>query len=101
MYQRKPQGPELAKIETGVRHLGLYAAPIDGNFGDGTESGVKAFQKGSGLAADGQGPKRWGALFGGAVVEVPAIVNALLGKRRLKASVTIREGTLHVHVAHR
>ena len=45
LYQRGSQGPEIAKVQT----LGFYAGPIDGDFGGGTESAVKAFQAANGL----------------------------------------------------
>lgn len=65
LYQRGSQGPEVAKIQTRLQELGLYAGPIDGDFGGGTESAVKAFQKTKGLAVDGRvGPNTSVALFG-------------------------------------
>ena len=36
LYQRGSQGPEVAKIQTRLREIGLYAGPIDGDFGGGT-----------------------------------------------------------------
>lgn len=42
LFQRGLRGPEVAKIQTRLRELALYAGPIDGDFGGGTESAVTA-----------------------------------------------------------
>lgn len=52
LFQRGSQGPKVAKIQTPLRELRLHVGPTDGNFGDGTESAVKAFQKANGLGVD-------------------------------------------------
>jgi hypothetical protein len=93
LFQRGSQGPEVAKIQTRLQALGLYTGPIDGDFGGGTESAVKGFQKANGLAIDGRvGPNTWGALFGGAVIETPAIVNAPLERRCLALTGSFETG---------
>ncbi len=74
-YQLHAQGPEVSRMQTRLRDLGLYAGPIDGDFGGGTLAAVKAFQKSQGLVPDGQvGPKTWAALFAGAAIAPPEIV---------------------------
>lgn len=70
LYQRGSQGPEVAKIQTRLQELGLYAGPIDGDFGGGTESAVKAFQQANNLGVDGRvGPNTSAKLFGGVQIE--------------------------------
>ena len=84
LYQRGSQGPEVAKVQTRLQELGLYAGPIDGDFGGGTESAVKAFQQANNLDVDGSvGPNTWGALFVGAAIQTPAILSAPLEQRCL------------------
>ena len=45
LYQRGSKGAEVAKIQTRLQQLGFYTGPIDSDFGGGTESAVKGFQK--------------------------------------------------------
>jgi hypothetical protein len=76
-----------------VQELGLYAGPIDGDFGSGTESAVKAFQKANGLAVDGRvGPETSSALFGGVQIEEPAITKAPLEQRCLALTGSFETG---------
>jgi peptidoglycan hydrolase-like protein with peptidoglycan-binding domain len=42
LWQRGSQGSEVAKSQTRLREIGLYAGPIDGDYDGGTESAVKA-----------------------------------------------------------
>ena len=56
LYQRGSQGSEVARIQARLQALGFYAGPLDGDFGGGTESAVKAFQKANGLTLDGRVP---------------------------------------------
>src|SRR5438128_7569024 len=76
LYQRGSIGPEVSKIQTRLRELGLYLGPIDGVFGGGTEVAVTAFQQANALVVDGRvGPQTWAALFAGAEIEKPLIAN--------------------------
>jgi peptidoglycan hydrolase-like protein with peptidoglycan-binding domain len=93
LYQRGSEGFEVTKIQTRLQALGLYAGPVDGDFGGGTESAVKAFQQANHLDVDGRvGPNTWGALFGGAAIETPAIVNAPLEERCLALTGSFETG---------
>src|SRR5436190_21488061 len=57
-------GNEVRQIEQRLKDLNLYGGPIDGAFGGGVESGVKAFQRSHRLDPDGVvGPDTWRALF--------------------------------------
>ncbi len=47
LYQRGSQGPEATKIQARLQELGLYAGPIDGDFGGGIKSVVNAVQHGT------------------------------------------------------
>jgi peptidoglycan hydrolase-like protein with peptidoglycan-binding domain len=42
-YQCGARGPEVAFIQTKLKEIGAYNGPVDGDFGGGTESAVKAF----------------------------------------------------------
>ncbi|HEU5066322.1 MAG TPA: peptidoglycan-binding protein [Gaiellaceae bacterium] len=45
--------PEIAALQVGLRHRGLYRGTVDGVLGPGTESAVIRFQRRAGLPADG------------------------------------------------
>jgi len=48
--------------------LGFYTGPLDGNFGSGTESAVRNYQRKNNLTVDGSiGPKTWDKLFPAAI----------------------------------
>ena len=71
VYQRGSKGDEVRKIQSRLAVLGLYSGPIDGDFGGGTESAVKSFQKTRNLSVDGKvGSNTWAALSGGSAREV-------------------------------
>ncbi|MGN7356825.1 cell wall hydrolase [Paenibacillus sp. SAF-054] len=54
------EDPKVSDLQYRLQVLGLYAGPLDGNFGTGTEASVKRFQKEYGAAADGTvGPTTW------------------------------------------
>ncbi len=74
-YHCGTSGPEVGIIQAKLKEKGTYNGPIDGDFGGGTESAVKAFQRSAGLAADGVvGILTWDKLFGGeSRVKEPAI----------------------------
>ena len=83
-YQRGAKGDEVSRIQDRLRALSFYRGPIDGNFGGGTESAVRAFQQARGLDVDGMvGRETWRALFDGAAIVAPAIVSESLAYRSL------------------
>lgn len=51
-------GSEVRKLQQRLKDLGFYSGKVDGDFGAGTEQAVKAFQRASGLKADGQAGER-------------------------------------------
>ena len=52
------RGDEVRSIQKKLKNLGYYSGSVDGIYGVGTQSAVKAFQKSCGLTADGiAGPK--------------------------------------------
>jgi hypothetical protein len=84
LYRRGSKGPEVSRIQARLKELGYYLGPIDADFGGGTESAVRAFQRAEQLNVDGQvGPKTWAALFAGAGIERPAIADRPLAYRCL------------------
>jgi hypothetical protein len=84
-YQAGSTGAEVRQIQTALQQRTLYAGPIDGVFGGGTEAAVRAFQSSQGLAADGiVGPLTWTALFGQpATIPEPALASQPIGERCL------------------
>jgi hypothetical protein len=57
-------GDEVRQVEQRLKQLGLYTGPIDGAFGGGMLSAVKAFQKGHGLSPTGiVDLTTWAAIF--------------------------------------
>jgi hypothetical protein len=84
VYQRGAKGPEVATIQTRLKELDYYRGPIDGDFGGGTESAVKAFQRAERLTVDGiVGPKTWDRLFPRDSIPAPAILQKPLAYRCL------------------
>ena len=47
-------GPEVKELQQKLKALGFYHGSVDGDFGEGTEAAVKAFQKQYGLTVDGK-----------------------------------------------
>jgi peptidoglycan hydrolase-like protein with peptidoglycan-binding domain len=47
-------GDDVRKIQERLKSKGCYGGPVDGDFGNGTEAAVKAFQRSRGLEADGK-----------------------------------------------
>src|SRR5439155_23598758 len=87
-------GPEVAQLQTRLKALGLYAGPIDADFGGGTLAAVKAFQQANGLPVDGQvGPQTWAALFAGETIVEPEIVRQPLAYRCLALTGSFETGT--------
>ncbi|TAK09722.1 MAG: peptidoglycan-binding protein [Candidatus Manganitrophaceae bacterium] len=63
-YRRGSKGPEVERIQARLKELNYYRGPVDGDFGGGTESAVKSFQKAKRLDIDGTvGEKTWSLLF--------------------------------------
>ncbi len=83
-YRRGAKGPEVERIQARLKELGKYQGPIDGDFGGGTESAVRSFQSGAGLAVDGVvGSETWKRLFGDGGIPAPAILDKPLAYRSL------------------
>jgi len=69
VYRLGASGDEVGQIQVRLQALGHYRGPIDGAFGGGTETAVRAFQRHAGLEIDGAvGSATWKALFG---TEIP------------------------------
>ena len=47
-------GEEVRSVQRKLKDLGFYKGSVDGDFGEGTEAAVKAFQKQYGLTVDGK-----------------------------------------------
>lgn len=93
-YQRGSLGPEVGKIQQKLSDLRLYSGPIDGNYGGGTETAVKAFQRGAGLPPDGDvGPATWAKLFPDSQLQEPAIKSQPITNRCLALTGSFETGT--------
>ncbi|MEC0239935.1 cell wall hydrolase [Paenibacillus dokdonensis] len=54
------EDPKVSDLQYRLQVLGLYASPLDGKYGPGTEASVKQFQKEHGAVVDGTvGPTTW------------------------------------------
>lgn len=53
VWQNGSTGKEVKKIQERLTELGYYSGPIDGDFGNATESAYRAFQAAAGLVVDG------------------------------------------------
>lgn len=83
-YRCGSKGPEVERIQARLKELGYYHGPVDGDFGGGTESAVKAFQKAKGLTPDGiVGPQTWKLLFPKQEIPSPEILQKPLAYRCL------------------
>ena len=61
------RGPEVRTLQTALKNQGYYTGKIDGIYGKGTVSAVKAFQRKNGLKADGiAGPETQKKLYAAA-----------------------------------
>ena len=59
-------GTPVERLQTALKNRGYYSGTIDGVYGEGTEAAVKAFQRVSGLNADGvAGPATLRQLYEG------------------------------------
>src|SRR5439155_5663439 len=56
--------PDVAALQVGLYLHALYAGPIDGIFGPGTEVAVREFQRAKGLPASGWAGPRMRASLG-------------------------------------
>ncbi|MBF0493911.1 MAG: peptidoglycan-binding protein [Candidatus Omnitrophica bacterium] len=64
-YSSKGSGEKAngKDVQQALKNAGYYDGPVDGKIGKGTRKAIKAFQKASGLTADGVvGKKTWSKL---------------------------------------
>jgi len=88
------RGAEVVRLQQRLHKLGFYRGPLDGLFGGGTDSAVRAFQKSAGLDADGiVGPKTWKALMGTGVVPAPDLLSRPLDHRCMALTGAFETGT--------
>ncbi len=92
-YRCGALGPEVSRIQTRLAELGFYRGPVDGIFGGGTESAVRAFQQASALVEDGVvGPRTWGLLFPAEPLPDPAMLGKPLEHRCLALTGSFETG---------
>lgn len=93
LYRRGSTGAEVKRIQRQLQERNHYHGPIDGIFGGGTESAVKAFQRAEELAVDGiVGPNTWEYLFNEDEVPAPAILDEPLSYRCLALTGSFETG---------
>jgi hypothetical protein len=74
VYLLGSRGPEVKQIQEQLKELQFYSGLVDGIFGGGTDSAVRAFQLFKQLTVDGMvGPGTWSELFNGADIPAPAV----------------------------
>ncbi|MDZ7695029.1 MAG: peptidoglycan-binding domain-containing protein [Balneolaceae bacterium] len=77
-------GEEVNCIQRQLQEQNHYRGPIDGIYGGGTETAVRAFQRSEDLAIDGiVGPNTWQELFDEDEVSPPSILDEPLYYRSL------------------
>ena len=95
VFRNGSRGAEVRKIQEQLAGLGFYRGPLDGDFGGGTLSAVKVFQRAKGLGADGEvGPNTWRALFQAEIPE-PEILAKPLNERCLALTGTFESNKSH------
>src|ERR1044072_684440 len=63
VLKKGSSGPQVKNLQQRLKELGFDPNGVDGKFGPGTQAAVVAFQKASGLEADGKvGPNALAAL---------------------------------------
>ncbi|HVK54607.1 MAG TPA: peptidoglycan-binding domain-containing protein [Burkholderiales bacterium] len=83
-YRLGSFGDAVTRIQRRLAELGLYTGPLDGIFGGGTASAVKALQAREGLTVDGVvGSETWRVLFQQIEMPPPAIFGESLAYRCL------------------
>lgn len=93
LYQRGSTGPEVKRIQQQLQEKDYYNGPIDGIYGGGTESAVKAFQRADALTIDGiVGPNTWQHLFDDEEVPEPQILKESLAYRCLALTGSFETG---------
>jgi len=94
LYQRGTTGSEVKRIQRRLLEDGHYRGPLDGIYGGGTESAVKAFQRAEDLEMDGiVGPEVWEHLFEEEDIPEPEILNESLSYRCLALTGSFETGT--------
>ncbi len=89
------RGEEVRRIQQQLAALGFYRGPLDGDFGGGTLSAVKAFQRAKGLDVDGVvGRNTWRSLFSQEISE-PEILGRPLNERCLALTGTFESNKSH------
>ncbi len=77
MLRLNSSGPEVRALQQALQAAGFNPGSIDGSFGPGTEAAVLAFQRSTGIAADGVvGPNTATAL---GLAAIPLILSAIPG----------------------
>ena len=88
-------GDEVRRVEQRLKDVGLYTGAIDGAFGGGVQSAVKAFQKSRDLPPDGIiGPRTWALLLpGDEPPAAPSLASQPLAQRCLALTGTFETST--------
>lgn len=94
IYKKGSTGDDVARIQKALKDAGFYQEEPDGIFKDRTETAVKNFQAGSGLAADGVvGSATWEKLFP-SLASASAALSGDLARRCLALTGSFETGRL-------
>jgi peptidoglycan hydrolase-like protein with peptidoglycan-binding domain len=93
-YRLGSSGPEVEHIQHALKAIAIYAGPVDGTFGGGTEASVRKFQQRSGLESDGVvGKQTWNALLPNEPHPAATLADKSLDYRCVALTGTFETGT--------
>ncbi|MBQ8200978.1 MAG: peptidoglycan-binding protein [Clostridia bacterium] len=88
-------GDDVRKLQRRLKDLGYYKGSVDGDFGENTETAVKAFQNQNGLLVDGKaGTNTLNKLYSDSAKKAPTTVSSVTNTPRRTATPTPRATTV-------
>ncbi|NRF65665.1 peptidoglycan-binding protein [Aquincola sp. S2] len=93
VYKLGSSGDEVLRLQRKLAELGVYAGPVDGQFGGGTFAAVTKYQREVGLEADGiVGALTWQRLFSEEIRPPVRVTDSDLGRRCLALTGSFETG---------